>query len=369
MAGLYIHIPFCAKRCVYCDFFSSTDNLRKEEYVHALCNELKDRKDYLRGQTIKTIYFGGGTPTQLSSGDFEKIFNTIHSIYGENWNRETTLEANPDDISPDYLNSIRHFPFNRISLGIQSFDDRELQFLNRRHNARAAIQSVERLQQAGYTNISVDLMYGLPNQTPAGWEKSLRQTIALNVQHVSAYHLIYEEGTPLYERLKKGAITPVEEELSLQLFEILIDTLTAAGFEQYEISNFAQNGFQSRHNSSYWNGTHYLGIGASAHSYNGVSRQWNNKTLGFDYKASESETEIIDEKTAYNDFIITRLRTMQGMDLNELTVLFGVCRKNDCLKQARKYIETGLLVHIDNRLQLTRKGIFISDGIMSDLIL
>jgi oxygen-independent coproporphyrinogen-3 oxidase len=369
MAGLYIHIPFCVKRCAYCDFFSSTDSIGKEKYIHALCNELKERKDYLRGQAIETIYFGGGTPTQLSPSDFEKIFNTIHAIYGENWNRETTLEANPDDINPDYLNSIRHFPFNRISLGIQSFDDRELQFLNRRHDARAAVQSVERLQQKGYTNISIDLMYGLPAQTLAGWEKNLRQTIALNVQHISAYHLIYEEGTLLYERLKKGNIASVEEDLSLQLFEILMDTLAKAGFEQYEISNFARAGFQSQHNLSYWNGTHYLGIGASAHSYNGVRRQWNKKTIGFDYKASESEMEIIDEKTAYNDFIITRLRMMKGMDLHELTVLFGVHRKNDCLRQARKYVENGLLERTDNHLRLTRKGLFISDGIMSDLIL
>jgi len=368
MAGIYIHIPFCKQRCSYCDFFSSTEYHRQERYVEAICDELQERKDYLNEAPVETIYFGGGTPSVLSFSDFTKIFDVLHSIYGENKNREVTLEANPDDMTPDYLSTIKSFPFNRISIGVQSFDDRELNLLNRRHDSQSAIRTVELLQKGGFDNISIDLMYGLPGQDMKTWNKTLRQAIDLQVQHISAYHLTYEEGTPFHKQLKKGSIIPVDEEMSNRMFEVLIDTLTAAGFEHYEISNFARPGFQSRHNTSYWNGTHYLGIGASAHSYNGFSRQWNRRTLAPDYQASKDEIELLDEKTAYNDFVITRLRTMKGMDLGELTLLFDEFRKTYCLQQAQKYIENGLLQCKDNYLRLTRKGIFISDGIMCDLM-
>jgi oxygen-independent coproporphyrinogen-3 oxidase len=367
MAGIYFHIPFCKQRCSYCDFFSSTQNEKKDNYVDALCKELNERKEYLK-EPVKTIYFGGGTPTLSSAADFEKIFHALHFIYGEDSNREITLEANPDDLTFEYLESIKRLPFNRISLGIQSLDDHELQLLNRRHDMQSAIRAVERLQQAGYGNISIDLMYGLPGQNPAIWNKSLQQAIDLQIQHISAYHLTYEEGTPLYKKKKKGSLIPVDEEMSNQLFDILIDRLSAAGFEHYEISNFARSGFQSRHNTSYWNGTHYLGIGASAHSYNGFSRQWNKKTLLPDYWTSDCEVEILDEKTKYNDFVITRLRTMKGIDLSELAALFDESQKTYCLQQAQKPIAYGLLQCEDNYLRLTRKGIFVSDGIMSDLM-
>ena len=368
MAGIYFHIPFCKRRCLYCDFFSSLGIRKKEEYVGALCEELIARRDYLQ-EPVETVYFGGGTPSLLSSADFEKIFHTLYLIYGEDKNREFTLEANPDDLTPEYLDSIKHLPFNRFSVGIQSFDDEELKMLNRRHDAQSAISAVKRLQQAGYGNISIDLIYGLPEQNMEIWKKTLRQAIDLQVQHISAYHLTYEEGTPLHRLLKENRLVPADEEISIHLFEILIDTLTAAGFEHYEISNFARSGFQSRHNSSYWNGTSYLGIGASAHSYNGFSRQWNKKSITPSYQASDCEIETIDEKTAYNDFVITRLRTMTGIDLNELTALFGELRKTYCLQQARKNIANGLLHHKDNCLRLTRKGIFVSDGVMCDLML
>jgi len=339
----------------------------KGKYVDALCEELQERKDYLN-EPVETIYFGGGTPSLLSFSDFTKIFSTLYSVYGKDENREVTLEANPDDIIPDYLTTVQFFPFNRISLGVQSFDDGELKLLNRRHDAQSAVLAVKRLQQAGYNNISIDLIYGLPNQTPEIWNKTIRQAIDLQVQHISAYHLTYEEGTPLHKQLKAGSLVPVDEEMSNRLFEIVTDTLTAAGFEHYEISNFARPGFQSRHNVSYWDGTHYLGVGASAHSYNGFSRQWNKKTLMPDYRISGCEIEILDEKTKYNDFVITRLRMMKGMDLNELVVRFGESRKMYCLQQAQKYLATGLLYCEDNCLRLTRKGIFISDRIMSDLM-
>ena len=367
MAGIYIHIPFCKQRCSYCDFFSSTESCKKEKYVDALCEELSERRDYLH-EPVETIYFGGGTPTLLSSVDFDKIFSILHFLFGEGENREITIEANPDDLTSGYLRTIRHLPFNRFSMGIQSFDDHELQLLNRRHDAQSAIQAVKRLQQEGFGNLSIDLIFGLPGQNMKTWERTLQQAVDLQVQHISAYHLTYEEGTPLHQQLKEGNLTPVDEETSNRMFELLIDTLTSAGFEHYEISNFAHPGFQSRHNTSYWNGTHYLGIGASAHSYNGYSRRWNEKTLLPNDRHSGFEIEVLDDDMKYNDFIITRLRMIKGMDLNELMLLFGESRKAYCLQQAQKYIVNGLLQHKDNYLRLNRKGIFVSDGIMRDLI-
>lgn len=382
MAGIYIHIPFCKTRCIYCDFFSSVSMENKELYIQAVCNELMLRSAYLEGEDIHTIYFGGGTPSQLLADDFEKIFSVISSYY-KNIDpsvQEITLEANPDDITPGYMQAIKRLPFNRISLGIQSFIDSELRFLNRRHNAESAIKAVKLCPDYGFSNISIDLMYGLPNQTMENWQKNLKQAIELNIQHISAYHLIYEEGTPIYKLLEKGIVNPIDDDLSVSLFEKLIDTLEESGFEHYEISNFAKKGYRSRHNSSYWDGTHYLGIGASAHSYNGASRQWNISSIAdyiFYYNNSSGlkqkeplpfETEIIDSKTAYNDFILTRLRTAEGINLEQLSFLFGEEKKNYCLRQAQKHIENQTLKIAGNHLMLTRKGIFISDGIMSDLI-
>lgn len=367
MAGIYIHIPFCKKRCVYCDFFSSTHSEMKDSYVEAVCRELEIRRNYLQNEKIETIYFGGGTPSQLNVEDFEKIFRAL-SPYAFHLSPEITLEANPDDLTPACIDSIRPLPFNRVSVGIQSFNDKELKFLNRRHNAETAIRAVKRLQGKGFANIGIDLMYGLPGQNETGWRKTVRQAKTLSVQHISAYHLTYEEGAPLYNRLQKGLIRPVEEEMSLRLFEMLMDEMAEAGFEHYEISSFARAGYRSRHNASYWNGTHYLGAGASAHSYDGPSRQWNVASVP---KYIESQTpdnfEIIDETTAYNDFILTRLRTVEGIDLKELASLFGEEKKACCLRYAQKHIENQYLERQDTRLCLTRKGIFVSDGIMSDL--
>jgi oxygen-independent coproporphyrinogen-3 oxidase len=368
MAGIYIHIPFCKKRCVYCDFFSSTQIEAKVPYVDAVCKELKIRKNYLQNEKIETIYLGGGTPSQLNAKDYDKIFRTLAETNKINSVTEITLEANPDDLTPGYIDSIRSLPFNRISLGVQSFNDEELRSLNRRHDAETAIKAIKHLQEKEFANISIDLMYGLPGQTEAGWRETLNQAKALSVPHISAYHLIYEENTPLYNSLQKRLIRPSDEELSVRLFETLMDEMAEAGFEHYEISNFAQAGYRSKHNASYWNGTHYLGIGASAHSYNGLSRQWNVASITAYIESQSPESiEIIDEKTAYNDFILTRLRTKEGIDFTELISLFGKEKKNYCLLQAQKHIGNKYLEWEDNRLCLTRNGIFISDGIMSDL--
>ncbi len=377
MAGLYFHIPFCKTRCLYCDFFSSTSMQEKEYYVNALCRELNLQKNYLEGEPVSTIYFGGGTPSQLSPKDLREILKTVTDLFQQDQKnpeiREITLEANPDDITLSYLDVLIGLGFNRISIGIQSFQDRELRFLNRRHDAAAAIQAVRNCQSAGFTNISIDLMYGLPGQTLETWEENLKQAIALNVQHISAYHLIYEEGTPLFRLLEKGEIVPVDEELSVRMFECIIDRLAEAGFEQYEISNFARRGYRSRHNSSYWDGTHYLGIGASAHSYNGKSRQWNIASIPsyineINQGKIPMEPEEINHQSAYNDYIITRMRTREGVNLKELIRLFGEDKKIFCLKQAHKHIENKALALDEDRLHLTREGIFVSDGIMSDLM-
>ncbi len=346
---------------------------KKTQYVETLCKELELRRNYLQEEKIQTIYLGGGTPSQLSAEDFKQIFEKIEEV-GASEEKEITLEANPDDITPQYLKSIKDLPFNRISIGIQSFNDTDLKFLNRRHNSQAAIEAVRLCQESGFRNISIDLMYGLPNQTLQAWQVNLQQTLELDIQHISAYHLIYEEGTRLYDLLNKQKIIPVNEELSVLMFSGMIDILEANGFEHYEISNFAKPGFASQHNSSYWNGTHYLGIGASAHSFNGKARHWNISDLdkyiqSINLGNLPQETEIIGEKEAYNDFILTRMRTMKGMDLNELETLFGKDKIRYCLQQAQKHIQKQTIQADNNFLRLTRKGIFISDGIMSDLFL
>ena len=393
MAGIYIHIPFCKTRCIYCDFFSSTSMNKKTRYVEALCKELELRKDYLEGKKIQTVYLGGGTPSLLSKGDFEKIFThlplnslkgtwTQHNeqIYCSNspfrglGSKEITLEANPDDITPKYLDSLKNLPFNRISMGIQSFNDAELRFLNRRHNAQKAIEAVKTCQDYGFSNISIDLMYCLPGQTMQIWKDNLRQALELGIQHISAYHLIYEKETKLYNLLNRGKIIPVDETLSVDMFSEMIDILNEKGFEHYEISNFAKQGFISLHNSSYWNGTHYLGIGAAAHSFNGKARHRNIPDLDkYIQSINQGELpfkiEIIGKKEVYNDFILTRMRTMKGMDLNELEDLHGKEKRIYCLQQGQKHIQNQTLQLENNFLRLTRKGIFISDGIMSDLFL
>lgn len=373
MAGLYIHIPFCAKRCLYCDFFSNTDMRYKEAYIQTIIEEMKQRQLYIEGEPIETIYFGGGTPSQLKAADFELIFEAIYQLFNTDSCKEITLEANPDDMTPDYIKSIRTLPFNRISMGVQSFQDKDLRFLNRRHNSQQAKQAVALCQEQGITNISIDLIYGLPGQTLKEWEENLAEAIQLQIPHISAYHLIYEEGTALYKLLEAGKITPIEEDLSVTLFSTLINRLKEAGYLHYEISNFARPGCFSQHNSSYWTGKRYLGIGPSAHSYNGESRQWNISSLplyikGIDTHTPEIEMEELDIHTRYNDFIITGLRTMWGIRLNDIRTLFGEDKLSYLNQQAKSYLQKGLLLQQNDTLTLSKEGIFISDGIMSDLL-
>ena len=373
MAGIYIHIPFCKSRCIYCDFFTSTNEAEMDNYVQSLCLEIVHRRDEVANDTIRTIYFGGGTPSRLHQRHFESVFEVINANYTLADEVEITIESNPDDLTHEYVDMLRVLPFNRISIGIQSFDDQELKFLSRRHDSQRAIEAVKYCQEKGFHNISIDLMYGLPKQTLAIWKKTLHQALQLDIQHISAYHLIYEEKTCLYSLLQAGKVNAVDEDASLEMFEVLINTLKDAGFMHYEISNFAKPNFISQHNSSYWTGQKYLGFGPSAHSFDGEHRWWNVSSMskyieGVNSSKPDIEMEDIDLITKYNEYIITGLRTMWGINLEELDKRFGKELYDYFLSNAQRYFNLNYLIKEDSNVVLTHKGIFISDGIMSDLM-
>ena len=373
MAGIYIHIPFCKRRCIYCDFFSTTQSEKKPTYIHALCQELEMRENYLEGEEIETIYLGGGTPSQLTEEELNEIFTSLYNIYKVKEDAEITLEANPDDLTPEYVSMLRRLPVNRISMGIQTFQEETLKLLHRRHTARQAIEAFRRCREAGFRNISIDLMYGLPGETLDTWKQDLQQAIDLHPEHISAYHLIYEEDTELWKLKEQHQVEEADEDVSVTLFSTLIDTLTQAGYQHYEISNFCLPGLHSRHNSSYWTGKKYLGCGPSAHSFNGLSRQWNVASLdrylnGIASDTPDYEIEELDIYTRYNDFVITSIRTCWGMPLSRLRTEYGEELYNYCLRMAKPHIDEGVLEIREGVLKLTRRGIFISDGIMSDLL-
>ena len=373
MAGIYLHIPFCKQRCIYCDFFSTTENDKKSTYVQALSKELELRKDYLDGEIIDTIYFGGGTPSQLEEKDFIQLFETIYKIYTVNPKAEITIEANPDDLTPQYIAMLRTLPFNRLSMGIQTFKEDTLRLLHRRHTAAQAQQAYQHCREVGFQNISIDLMYGLPGEALEDWQKDLQTALQMYPEHISAYHLIYEEGTPLWNLKETHQVEETDEDLSVSLFKELIHTLKSNGYEHYEISNFCRPGFHSRHNSSYWTGKKYLGCGPSAHSYDGTSRQWNVASLsqyiqGIQKGTPYQEKEELDLYTRYNDFIITRLRTAYGIPTHILKETFGETLFDYCMRMASPHLKQGFLTLDNHIMKLTEKGIFISDGIMSDLL-
>jgi oxygen-independent coproporphyrinogen-3 oxidase len=373
MAGLYIHIPFCARRCTYCDFFSQTEIKYKAPYLQAVVHELELRKAYLKGEPIETIYFGGGTPSQLQAADFERIFEAIHRFYSTSACHEITLEANPDDLSPEYLSALKRLPFNRISLGVQSFRDEDLRMLNRRHDGRQAVEAVRLCQEKGYENLSLDLIYGLPGQTPERWEENLDKAIQLNIPHLSAYHLTYEEGTVIRRQLENGTVRPVDEDTSVLFFYTLIYRLTAAGYLHYELSNFGKPDRFSHHNTDCWTGRKYIGIGAAAHSYDQVSRQWNIASIPEYIRTivcgtPAFEKEMLDLRTRYNDYVMTRLRTMWGIRLSSLRDMFGQELYRYFLRQARPHIRNNVLQKTDETIRFTLRGAFISDGILSDLM-
>jgi oxygen-independent coproporphyrinogen-3 oxidase len=371
MAGIYIHIPFCKKKCNYCDFYTVVAPSLIPNIVDSICKELHIRKDYLKNEKIRTIYFGGGTPSILNTKQFQTIFNTIFSLFEVEDNAEITIEANPDDLTKNYLSSLTSLPFNRLSIGIQSFDDTDLKRINRRHSGQQAIEAVKNAQQAGFNNISIDLMYGLPLQSLAAWEQQVHQALALHVQHISAYGLTYEEGTILWKQREKGIVTTLEDETINAMHLLLVHKLQAYGFEAYEISNFSLLGYRSRHNTSYWNNHHYLGVGPSAHSFDGDSRQWNISSNS-KYIAAVNEgtpffeKEQLTENEKYNDFVMISLRTSEGLHLDTLEKKFGKKMKNYCFENLKKYIKSEYITLNNNTLRLTHKGIQLSNMIISE---
>lgn len=372
LAGLYLHIPFCRRKCAYCDFYSKAQPQLIKPYVDALCREMEAHKDYIdecQANSLRSIYFGGGTPSLLQASEFQQIFQTIEKHFDLSRCEEITLEANPDDLSEAYLASLRDLPFNRLSIGIQSFNDRELAFIKRRHNAQEAIAAVQRAQAAGFRNISIDLMASLPFQTLESFADSIAQAIALKPQHISAYLLGLEPDVPLSKSLAAGLWKECDEETSIAMYDMLCQQLTAAGYEHYEISNFALPGHRSRHNSAYWSGLPYLGLGPSAHSYNGRTRRWNAADLKA-YIAGEQdyEEEHLSLNDRFNDLILTRLRTCEGLNLNQLEEMFGKTWKDDCLKNAKPFIEIGQMQQKDEQLRILPSAYALSDNIIRELL-
>lgn len=383
MAGIYLHIPFCRSRCIYCGFYSTTQLEWRQRYVDALCREMAIRRFFIpESMGIETIYLGGGTPSQLTVEQLKQLFIYINKVYGSQFSNhqdgkgkspEITIEVNPDDVTEEFAKALKELPVNRVSMGAQTFDDVRLRFLKRRHTAEQVRTAVKRLREAGIKNISIDLMYGFPGETLCDWQRDIDAALALEAEHLSAYCLMIEEGTPLYQQVHKGdgsRCVLCDEELERQMYETLTDRLTAAGYEHYEISNFARPGFRSRHNSSYWTGIPYIGLGAAAHTYDGKGRQWNVADIRQYMEGIESgtpcfEREELDEDTHYNDTVTVALRTRDGICLDNLTRRHRL----HFMECARKYIDSGLLQQQGNRVSLTRSGLFVSDMVMSDLML
>lgn len=361
MAGLYVHIPFCKKRCLYCDFFSTTLLERRDEYVVALLQEIAMRKNEA-SEPIRTIYIGGGTPSTLEPIDIERLLSAIGTEQAE----EITMEMNPGDINEPYLQAIRQAGVNRLSVGIQSFQDKLLQLIGRRHNAQQAIEAVQMAQRVGFDNISIDLMYALPTQTMGQWKEDTEQALRLNVQHISTYGLIYEEGTAMTQMLEKGEIEAIDEETENAKYDYLCQRLQSAGLEHYEVSNFALPGYASKHNSSYWNGTPYIGIGAGAHSYIGNVRSWNPSNLeayinGIHAGTLVRESETLTDKDLYNERIMLGLRTNRGISVGNTEATRG---------KLESYIAKKLLKQTDDgRIVATQKGLHILNRIIEDLMI
>ena len=427
MAGLYIHIPFCESRCIYCGFYSTTSLKLRDDYVDALCKEMELRpipSALGARESIRTIYLGGGTPSQLTGSQLIRLFEAIRKNYLPDGfqdgssngfqngssdgfqdelpnekkvlcpKMEITMECNPDDVTEEFCETLQQLPVNRVSMGAQTFSDHRLRFLHRRHNAAEVRTAIERLRRIGIRNISIDLMFGFPNETLTDWQSDIDAAIQLGVEHISAYSLMYEEGTALYRMLEQGKIEEIDEETSRQMYELLISRLTEAGYEHYEISNFARPGKRSRHNSSYWHEIPYIGIGAAAHSYkrsdkNGENdetgslsacspleaiRSWNVDDIReyisrINLGELPSESEILDLNTRYNDLITTALRTSDGINIKKMEQEFGTELAKKMMQEAEKHMARGLMKITDGNLSLTHQGLYISDDVMSDFMI
>lgn len=372
MAGIYIHIPYCKQACHYCDFHFSTNLKTKADLIDAICSEIKLRSNYLSSKNIETIYFGGGTPSMLTTTELDAILSTVYGEFHVSDGAEVTLEANPDDLSKENLNDFRSQGINRLSIGIQSFNDTFLKKFNRAHTAGMALEAVDNARKAKFENISVDLIYGVPDQNLAEFEDDLKKVTTLNTEHISIYGLTIEENTVFGKWEKSKKLHPIDEETAARQFESIMDHLPKAGFRQYEVSNFCRENFESRHNSSYWAGKKYLGLGPAAHSFDGDSRQFNianNAKYIASIKKGEipCQIEVLSKTDMVNEYILTKIRTEAGICFEEMKNRFGFDFEKKYQKQIALYQSNGLIL-TNGSLALTKAGRLVADGITASFI-
>lgn len=373
MAGIYIHIPFCKQACHYCDFHFSTNMKKKAAMLAALKQELLLRKDEFAGQVVETIYFGGGTPSVLSTKEISDLIRAVYDTYEVVATPEITIEANPDDLSSSKLKELATSPINRLSIGIQSFFDEDLTLMNRAHSAEEAMECLREATHL-FSNISIDLMYGLPNLSHARWKQNITKALDFNIAHISSYALTVEPKTALKKFIEKGVIPKIDDDMAEEQFHILIDMLTAAGYEHYELSNFGKPSYFSKNNTAYWLGKNYMGIGPSAHSYDGTRRGWNSRNNSLYIKSIEQqelpmEIEVLTKTDRYNEYVMTGLRTIWGLSLQRVISDFGTVYHDYLLQQSEKHRKEGFLSIDDDTLLVTRKGKFLSDGLAADLFM
>jgi len=371
---MYIHIPFCRNACSYCDFHFSVSFFYLDDMIEAIINEIAQRKNYLEGAILETIYFGGGTPSVLNKNHLARIMEAIFSNYKISLSREITLEANPDDLTSEYLSDIVRLGFNRLSIGVQSFYQDDLKLMNRTHDSEQAKRCIHASRDAGLTNLNVDLIYGFPGLTMKKWDYNICKIIELDVEHLSAYHITYEPGTRLYYLKRKSKLQEAKESASIEQYKLLKSKMQDQGYIHYEISNFAKEGYYSKHNVAYWTGQSYLGIGPSAHSFNGFSRQWNisknmSYILGVKKERDFSVEEMINDKTKYHELVMTNLRTMWGVDLQHIENSFDNKIVFHFNSVANRFFESGDLRMSEGRICLTDKGMLIADYITKEMFL
>lgn len=374
MAGIYIHLPFCRTKCDYCNFFSLASQRGLDKIATAICAELKIREDYLAGKKVTSIYFGGGTPSLLPAKDIETILIHLSETFKPDSNAEITLEANPDDLNKEKLNAYRQMGINRISIGIQSFLAEDLKYLSRKHDPQQALKAIEYSLQAGFLNTTIDLIFGLPTQDIAMLEKNLKIFRRYNLPHLSAYALTVEPKTALAWKIRNKKVKEVNDENQIAHFLFLMDWMAEEGFVQYEISNYCLPGYESKHNSSYWKGDSYMGLGPSAHSFNGVSRQWNVSNLAWYFEALKAgniffEKETLTPTQHHNEFVMTSIRTNTGIDLEEYKRRFGNSNLEELRKASAGFIIDGRVIEHKNHLFLSRQGKLFADYIASELFM
>jgi oxygen-independent coproporphyrinogen-3 oxidase len=374
MAGIYLHIPFCRQKCHYCNFFSVATLSRKDAFVAALLKEIELRKDYLQGENVNTIYFGGGTPSLLHISDIALIIEHLTRHFSIDRHAEITLEANPDDINEEKAKQWKGAQVNRLSIGIQSFFDDDLQYLNRVHHANQSYQAIQDVKNTGFENLTIDLIYGIPTLTDDKWAKNLDIFFSLDIPHLSAYSLTVEQKTPLALLIEKGKYAPVDENFSIGHFRMLQEQMKARDFIHYEISNFAKEGYYSKHNSLYWLGGNYLGLGPSAHSFNGHSRQWNisniSKYIQLDnFHTSVEEKEVLTIEQRYNEYVMTSLRTVWGCDTVHIRNVLGEKFESYFVDNSIVFLEKGHLFRDGTKYFLTDEGKLFADGIAAELFI